>query len=419
MCLFVFSGILNYICEMKNIVRKKYLEKLSALKDQHLIKVITGVRRAGKSTLLLQYQELLKTTDPTVAIVSVNLDNPAMRGIVEMGWKALYDFILPQTKGNERTYVFLDEIQNVPDFERLLEGLFIIPNIDLYVTGSNAYLLSSELATLLTGRAFEINLLPFSFAEYIEFGDDKTNVGQQFGRYLQQGGFPEATNLATVNEIYSMQYLQQVYRSVFENDISKRHKIYSEESYQNVVHFLADSVGSCVSANNIANSLSSAGKKIDSKSVSRYISTLVESYLFYEAKRYDIKGKAVLQTQEKYYLVDTGLRNALLGRELAGDAGHLLENVVYLELLRRDYSVWIGKVDNKEVDFVVRGSDGYTKYIQVAQTVMNPETLTRELAPFDKVGDHNEKILLTMDWENGSRNGVKQKNVIEWLLEIQ
>ncbi len=401
---------------MKNIVRKKYIEKLSALKDQRLIKVITGVRRAGKSTLLLQFQEYLKTNFEVNSIISINLDDPVVRGIADGGWRLIYAYIVSLTQPDTQNYVFLDEIQNVVDFERLLEGLFVIPNIDLYVTGSNAYLLSSELATLLTGRSFEINLLPFSFLEYIESIPENKNTGQLFSKYLQIGGFPEAVNLSQVNEIYATQYLQQVYRCIFENDISKRHKIYSEESYLNVVRFLIDSVGSCVSANNISNSLTSGGKKIDNKSVSRYISTLVESYLFYQANRYDLKGKALLQTQEKYYLVDTGLRNALLGRELSQDAGHLLENVVYLELLRRDYAVWIGKIDNHEVDFVVRGKDGYTKYIQVSQTVLDPITLARELAPFDKIDDHNEKILLTMDWQTGSHNGVKQINVIDWLL---
>jgi len=401
---------------MKNIVRKKYIEKLSALKDQRLIKVITGVRRAGKSTLLLQFQEHLKTNFEVKSIISISLDDPVVRGIADGGWRLIYDYIVSLTKLDIQNYVFLDEIQNVIDFERLLEGLFVIPNVDLYVTGSNAYLLSSELATLLTGRSFEINLLPFSFLEYIESFPENKNTGQLFSKYLQIGGFPEAVILSQVNEIYATQYLQQVYRGIFENDISKRHKIYSEESYQNVVLFLTDSVGSCVSSNNISNSLTSNGKKIDNKSVSRYISTLVESYLFYQANRYDLKGKTLLQTQEKYYLVDPGLRNALFGMELTIDAGQLLENVVYLELLRRDYAVWIGKIDNREVDFVVRGKDGYTKYIQVSQTVMDPITLARELAPFDHIDDHNEKILLTMDWQTGSHNGVKQINVIDWLL---
>lgn len=414
--LYIF-GIFNYLYGMKNIIKRKYIEKLSSLKDQKLIKVVTGVRRAGKSTLLQQFQDILKTTDPAVSLISVNLDHPAMGSIADNGWKALYDFISQQIKPDIQNYVFLDEIQNVTDFERLLEGLFVLPNIDLYVTGSNAYLLSSELATLLTGRAFEINLLPFSFAEFLEYSEDTANIGQQFGRYIRIGGFPEAVNLATVNEIYATQYLQQVYRSIFENDISRRHKIYSGESYQNMVRFLADSAGSYVSANNIANTLTSGGNKIDNKSVSRYIATLVEAYLFYEVNRYDIKGKSLLQTLEKYYLVDTGLRGALLGRELGADTEHLLENVVYLELLRRDYSVWIGKIDNREVDFVVRGKDGYTKYIQVSQTITSPETLARELVPFDKIGDHNEKLLLTMDWQTGSHRGVKQINIIDWLLE--
>ncbi len=398
------------------MLEKKYIEKLSALKDQRLIKVITGVRRAGKSTILLQFQEHLKTNFEVKSIISINLDDPVVRGIADGGWRLIYDYIVSLTKLDIQNYVFLDEIQNVIDFERLLEGLFVIPNVDLYVTGSNAYLLSSELATLLTGRSFEINLLPFSFLEYIESFHENKNTGQLFSKYLQIGGFPEAVILSQVNEIYATQYLQQVYRGIFENDISKRHKIYSEESYQNVVLFLTDSVGSCVSSNNISNSLTSNGKKIDNKSVSRYISTLVESYLFYQANRYELKGKTLLQTQEKYYLVDTGLRNALLGMELTIDAGQLLENVVYLELLRRDYAVWIGKIDNREVDFVVCGKDGYTKYIQVSQTVMDPITLARELAPFNHIDDHNEKILLTMDWQTGSHNGVKQINVIDWLL---
>jgi len=402
---------------MKNVQRCTYLEKLKALKDQKLIKVITGVRRVGKSTLLLQFQEELKAMNPSVSIISVNLDDPAMRSIADKGWEELYTFISRQIVPNVQQYVFLDEIQNVAGFERLLEGLFILPGVDLYVAGSNAYLLSSELATLLTGRSFEINVLPFSWREYLAYTGDTSNLERQFARYLQVGGFPEALSLATVSDVYAGQYLQQVFNTIFENDISKRHRIYAEEAYHNVVRFLAGSVGSSVSANNIAASLTAGGKKIDNKSVSRYISTLVEAYLFYRAQRFDIKGKALLQTQETYYLVDTGLRHALLGKELGADGGHLLENVVYLELLRRDNAVWIGKVDNREVDFVVRDKDGYTSYIQVAQTVADPQTLERELAPFDKTGDHNEKLLLTMDWQTGSHRGVKQKNVLDWLME--
>jgi predicted AAA+ superfamily ATPase len=402
---------------MKNIIRSHYLEILSNLRDSNFIKVITGIRRAGKSTLMLQFQDLLRTENPDISLLSINLDVPEYRFLAEKNWLEIYDFIKKSIKTDRKNYVFLDEIQNVAEFEKLLEGLFVNPTIDLYVTGSNAYLLSSELATLLTGRAFEINVLPFSFAEYLEFTETQSNIEKTFADYIKTGGFPEAVRLAGLSNSYSSEYLQIVYKNIFENDIQKRYKIYSEHLYQEVVKFLIDSVGSPVSARNIANTLTTNGKKIDNKSVSKYIDTLVASYLFYKANRYDIKGKQHLATQEKYYLVDVGLRNALLGKELASDSGHLLENIVYLELLRRGNQVWIGKVGNLEVDFVVRDKDGYTKYIQVSQTVQNPETLARELAPFDKIPDHNEKILLTMDYETGSRNGVKQLNAIEWLLE--
>jgi len=219
-----------------------------------------------------------------------------------------------------------------------------------------------------------------------------------------------------MNPNYAGQYLQSVYKNIFENDILKRYNIYSENSYHNVVQFLIDSIGSPVSPGNIAKILTASGTKTDNKSVSRYIDTLVESFLFYKVSRYDIKGKQHLATREKYYAVDTGFRNALLGKELTSDSGHLLENIIFLELLRRNHQVWVGKAEHFEVDFVVRNSEGYTQYIQVSQTVQNPDTLAREIAPFGKIRDHHEKILITMDYETGSRNGVKQINAVEWLL---
>lgn len=300
----------------------------------------------------------------------------------------------------------------------MLEGLFVTPNIDLYVTGSNAYLLSSELATLLTGRAFEINILPFSFAEYLEFTGKTSNPDRAFAEYLRIGGFPEAIGLANNGENFAYEYLKTVFQNIYKNDIQKRRRIYYETSYNEVVNFLIDSVGSNVSARNIAEALTAKGKKIDNKTVSKYIDTLVEAYLFYKVSRYDIKGKIHLATLEKYYLVDLGLRYALLGKELAADAGHLLENVIFLELLRRNLQVWIGKTDNLEVDFVVRDKNGYTQYIQVAYTVKEQKTLKRELAPFDKIPDFNERLLITMDYETGSHNGVKQVNAIDWLLDV-
>ena len=343
---------------METIVRKRYLDKLSVLKDKNFIKVATGVRRCGKSTLMIQFQDLLRNENANVFILAINMDMPEFRFLAEKNWKEIYDYILENLNPKQTNYVFIDEVQNVPEFEKLLEGLYVHPNIDLYVTGSNAFLLSSELATLLTGRAFEINVLPFSFSEYLEFTEKHTNPDRAFAEYIQTGGFPEAVRLSAEGNFFATEYLQTVFRNIYENDISLRHTIYGEESYQEVVNFLIDSVGSTVSAGNIAKVLTANKKKIDNKTVSKYIDTLVESYLFYKVNRYDVKGKQHLATQEKYYLVDLGFRNAMLGKELASDAGHLLENIVYLELIRRNYQVWIGKVNNLEVDFIVRNNDG-------------------------------------------------------------
>ncbi len=403
---------------MKTIIRRTYLNKLEVLKDKNFIKVATGVRRCGKSTLMAQFQDLLRNKNSKVSIVSINMDMPEFRFLAEKNWKEIYDYVIANIKKNVLNYVFIDEVQNVNEFEKLLEGLYVHPCIDLYVTGSNAFLLSSELATLLTGRAFEINVLPFSFAEYLEFTGKTANSERAFVEYIQTGGFPEAVILSADGHNFSNQYLQTVFKNIYENDISKRYTIYAEESYQDVVHFLIDSIGSCVSAGNIAKVLTANKKKIDNKTVSKYINTLVEAYLFYQVNRYDIKGKQHLSTQEKYYLVDLGFRNALLGKELASDAGHLLENVVYLELLRRNNQVWIGKSNNLEVDFVVRDNNGFTQYIQVAQTVQNESTLKRELASLNNISDHHEKLLITMDYDTGTYNGIKKINAIDWLTTI-
>lgn len=400
---------------MQNIARKRYLETLGVLKDKNLIKVATGVRRCGKSTLMLQFQEVLRKENSNVSILSINMDMPEFRFLAEKNWKEIYDYIKKQLKKNVTNYVFIDEVQNVAEFEKLLEGLYVHPNIDLYVTGSNAFLLSSELATLLTGRAYEINVLPFSFVEYLEFTGKSQNPDRTFAEYIRTGGFPEAVRLSADGNHFANEYLQTVFKNIYENDISKRHTVYAADSYKEVVNFLIDSVGSTVSAGNISKVLTANKKKIDNKTVSKYIDTLVEAYLFYKVNRYDIKGKQHLATQEKYYLVDLGFRNALLGKELASDAGHLLENVIYLELKRRNNQVWIGKTNNLEVDFVVRNNDGYTQYIQVAQTVHNETTLERELASLNNIADHHEKLLITMDHDTGTYNGIKKINAVDWL----
>jgi predicted AAA+ superfamily ATPase len=401
---------------MQKIIRKAELDKLLVIKDKNLMKVVTGVRRAGKSTLLLQFQDLLKAENPNVSVISINMDLPDFSFLAEKNWKEIYDFIKKLLKQNVTNYVFIDEIQNIPEFEKLLEGLFVTPNVDLYVTGLNAYLLSSELATLLTGRTFGINILPFSFAEYLESTGKTANPDRAFAEYMRIGGFPEAVGLTEAGENFAYEYLQTVFQNIYKNDILRRYTIYNETSYKEVIDFLIDRIGSSVSARNIAGVLTANGKKIDNKTVSKYIDTLVAACLFYKVNRYDINGKQHLTTQEKYYLVDLGLRNALLGKEISADRGHLLENIIYLELRRRNYQIWIGKTGNLEVDFVVRDKNGYTQYIQVSYTVKDEGTLARELAPFDKIPDYNERFLITMDYETGSHNGVKQINAIDWLL---
>ena len=401
---------------MQTILRSHYLDVLKVLKGKNLIKVATGVRRCGKSTLMSQFQDVLRAENEAASIISINIDMPDFRFLAEKSWKDVYDYIVEQLKNNVTNYVFIDEVQNVKEFEKLLEGLYVHPNIDLYVTGSNAFLLSSELATLLTGRAYEIHVLPFSFAEYISFTGKSNNLDRAFAAYIETGGFPEAVRLSADGNQFTLDYLQMVFNTIFRNDISARRSIYSEESYLEVVNFLIDSMGSNVSATNIANTLKANKKPIDNKTVSKYIDSLVESYLFYRVKRYDIKGKQHLATQEKYYLVDLGFRHALLGKELLSDAGHLLENVIYLELKRRNFQIWIGKTNNLEVDFVVRTKEGFTQYIQVSQTVQNPTTLARELAPLNSISDHHEKLLITMDFDTGTYNGIKKINAIDWLI---
>ncbi len=400
---------------MEALIRKQYLEKLSILRDKNFIKVATGVRRCGKSTLMLQFQDLLRRENANVSILAINLDMPAFRFLAEKNWKEIYDYVIEYIHPDKMNYVFIDEVQNVSEFEKLLEGLYVHPRIDLYVTGSNAFLLSSELATLLTGRAFEINVLPFSFSEYLAFTKKASNPDRAFADYIRTGGFPEAVQLAAAGNHLATEYLQIVFKNIYENDISNRYTIYREESFQEVVHFLMDSVGSRVSAGNIAKVLTANKKKIDNKTVSKYIDILVESYLFYKVNRYDIKGKQHLVTQEKYYLVDLGFRTAMLGKKLTNDAGHLLENIIYLELIRRNYQVWIGKVNNVEVDFIVRNNEGSTQYIQVSQTVQDKTTLARELAPLQNISDHYEKLLITMDYDTGFYNGIKKINAIDWL----
>lgn len=399
---------------MKYIERAEYLGTLRELKDKHFIKVITGVRRAGKSTLMQLFREEIIGRVAREQTQAYNFEDPKYNEMAD--WREIYDLIDSKLIKDKPNYIFLDEVQNVPEFEKLLDGLYINENIDLYVTGSNAYLLSSELATLLTGRAYEINILPFSFKEFTQTYTTPVDNGIKFEHFMRYSAFPQATELMHQNPTLVPNYLRGVYQSILIKDMLPRKQIYAERSFESVINYVMDSIGSSLSPNSIARTLANENKAVDSRTVNTYLKSLCDSFVLYKAERFDIKGKQNLTTQEKYYTVDLGFRNLLLGKEVGQDAGHLLENVIYLELRRRGNEIWVGKIGEREVDFVARDNEGYLTYYQVAYTVRDETVLERELAPFDKIPDHNPKVLITLDPEEVSRRGVRQINAINWLL---
>ncbi len=399
---------------MKYIERAEYLRTLRELKDKHFIKVITGVRRAGKSTLMQLFREEIIGRVAREQTQSYNFEDPKYNEMAD--WREIYDLIDSKLIKDKPNYIFLDEVQNVPEFEKLLDGLYINENIDLYVTGSNAYLLSSELATLLTGRAYEINILPFSFKEFAQTYTTHVDNSIKFEHFMRYSAFPQATELMHQDPTLVPNYLRGVYQSILIKDMLPRKQIYAERSFEGVINYVMDSIGSSLSPNSIARTLANENKAVDSRTVNTYLKSLCDSFVLYKAERFDIKGKQNLTTQEKYYTVDLGFRNLLLGKEVGQDAGHLLENIIYLELRRRGNEIWVGKIGEREVDFVARDNKGYLTYYQVAYTVRDETVLERELTPFDKIPDHNPKILITLDPEEVSRRGVRQINAINWLL---
>lgn len=399
---------------MKYIERVEYLRTLRELKDKHFIKVITGVRRAGKSTLMQLFREEIVGRVAREQTQSYNFEDPKYNEMAD--WREIYTLIDSKLIKDKPNYIFLDEVQNVPEFEKLLDGLYINENIDLYVTGSNAYLLSSELATLLTGRAYEINILPFSFKEFTQTYTTPVDNSIKFEHFMRYSAFPQATELMHQDPTLVPNYLRGVYQSILIKDMLPRKQIYAERSFEGVINYVMDSIGSSLSPNSIARTLANENKAVDSRTVNTYLKSLCDSFVLYKAERFDIKGKQNLTTQEKYYTVDLGFRNLLLGKEVGQDAGHLLENVIYLELRRRGNEIWVGKIGEREVDFVARDNKGYLTYYQVAYTVRDETVLERELTPFDKIPDHNPKILITLDPEEVSRRGVRQINAINWLL---
>ena len=399
---------------MKYIERAEYLRTLRELKDKHFIKVITGVRRAGKSTLMQLFREEIIGGVAREQTQSYNFEDPKYNEMAD--WREIYDLIDSKLIKDKPNYIFLDEVQNVPEFEKLLDGLYINENVDLYVTDSNAYLLSSELATLLTGRAYEINILPFSFKEFAQTYTTPVDNSIKFEHFMRYSAFPQATELMHQDPTLVPNYLRGVYQSILIKDMLPRKQIYAERSFEGVINYVMDSIGSSLSPNSIAKTLANENKAVDSRTVNTYLKSLCDSFVLYKAERFDIKGKQNLTTQEKYYTVDLGFRNLLFGKEVGQDAGHLLENVIYLELRRRGNEIWVGKIGEREVDFVARDNKGYLTYYQVAYTVRDETVLERELTPFDKIPDHNPKILITLDPEEVSRRGVRQINAINWLL---
>jgi predicted AAA+ superfamily ATPase len=406
------------------INRPEYLKKLLAFKDKHLIKIVTGIRRCGKSTLFELYQkELLKLGVEHKQIQSINLEEPDYRELLD--WEKLYDAISARLLKNRQNYIFLDEIQNVTDFQRAADGLFIKKNVDLYLTGSNSKMQSGEWATLLSGRYVEIHIFPLSFKEFVSAAPAGISGDKLFADYLEYGSFPfvfnfrspsgNALTAGSWDKTSIRDYLLGVYSTIVLKDIVENKKIKEAGRLERVIKFMAGSIGSETSIKRISNMLTSDGFRIQPLTVESYLDAFRDSYILYKADRYDVKGRKLLKTLNKYYMVDMGLRRLLLGNN-AVDQGHILENIVYLELLRRGYKVYIGKVDEKEVDFVAEGPDG-TDYYQVSETVHGKETLNRELSPFLSIRDHNPKFLLTMDYSpQTSHNGIKQINILDWLL---
>jgi len=405
----------------KLIERREYLGNLLSYIDKDIIKVVTGLRRAGKSTLLELFRNrLLESGVVPEQTQFYNFELP--ENYLNKTWETLYFEIKSKLQANKPNYIFLDEIQNIADFEKLVDGLFVTPNVDVYITGSNAYLLSSELATLLSGRYIEISILPFSFAEYLEArGIDTSNkylnYEALFYDYVNETSLPKGIELREEGFDKIYEYLEALYATIIEKDITQRYKINNKRAFGNVAKFIAANIGSPISPNSISKSLKADNQSVHNTTVENFIEYLVGSFVFYCVNRFDIKGKKQLATQEKYYLVDLGLLNVLTGRDRTADRGHILENVVYLELLRRGYKIWTGTLRNGEVDFIVKNRNGEVEYYQVSWEISRAETEEREFKPLETVKDNYPKFLLTTESFPQSRAGIIHKNVFEWLLE--
>lgn len=403
------------------VQRKEYLEKLIEWKDDDVIKVVTGIRRCGKSTLLMQYQDYLKSIGiEENQIIVVNFEELEYEELCD--YKKLYAYIKDRLVADKITYIFLDEIQKVPSFEKVVDSLYVKPNIDIYITGSNAYMLSGDLATLLTGRYVEISMLPLSFSEYMQLSDkDKESA---FADYIKYGGLPFVATMDRTDDKVDT-YLEGIYNTVIVKDIEDRQKRQESNSdkrkindiplLKTIAKYLSSVIGSPVSLRGITNYLVSSGRKISANTVSNYVDALIESFIFYPAERFDIVGKQLLKANKKYYMVDLGIRNHILPRKYY-DLGFSVENIVFFELLRRGCKVTIGKYQENEVDFVAEKRGEFT-YIQVTADMVSESTFDREMKPLYAIQDNYEKIVLTLDKLTvGNYDGIKVVNVIDWLL---
>ena len=404
------------------VIRKEYLSRLLAWKDEQVIKVVTGIRRCGKSTLMKQFQDhLLEEGVSQEQIISINFEDLDYEDLLD--YKALYDYIKQRLCPDKMTYIFLDEIQKVDSFQKAVDSLFIKENTDIYITGSNAYLLSGDLATLLTGRYVEISMLPLSFAEYLECSGE-TNE-QALASYMKFGGFPYLSQMEnTVEKVDT--YLEGIYNTVVVKDIEDRQlrkhhdpnkrKITDITLLKTIARYLASVIGSPVSVKSVSDYLVSSGRKVSPNTVDDYMEALQESFIFYPVERFDINGKQLLKVNRKWYIVDLGLRNHILPKKRY-DLGFSLENIVFFELLRRGFKVNVGKNGDTEVDFVAQ-KQGVLHYYQVTADMTNEDTFDREIRPLQSIKDNYEKMILTMDHMTpGDYEGIKVVHLLDWLLE--
>ena len=404
------------------IERKEYLDELYSWKHEQVIKVVTGIRRCGKSTLLKQYQKhLLNDGVSQEQIIFINFEELEYEYLLD--YKVLYQYIKDRLCNDKMTYIFLDEVQKVDSYEKVVDSLYVKDNTDIYITGSNAYMLSSDLATLLTGRYVEISMLPFSFKEYLNYSDSSEETA--FAEYMKFGGFPYVSLMAKTEEKVDA-YLEGIYNTVIVKDIEDRQnrkekdpgkrKITDINLLKTIAKYLASVIGSPVSTKSVTDYLISSGRKVSPNTVNDYMAALSESFIFYPAERFDISGKQILQSNKKWYMVDLGLRNHILPKKQY-DLGFSLENIVFFELIRRGYKVNVGKNGNTEVDFVAE-KQGVTTYFQITADMTAKETFDRELRPLQNIKDNYEKIVLTLDHMTiGNYEGIKVIHLLDWLLE--